>query len=72
MVEVLAERVHQLIGKSGGYRVDVGGLEGVSEWPNSPSTASSLAAAIGAASWGSGATAQRQLSRRYRSDGFLL
>jgi hypothetical protein len=66
-VEEIAERVHELVSRGEGYRVDVSGIVPSRDWPEGP-PASSLTAAIGGASWGSGATAQRQLSRRYRGD----
>jgi hypothetical protein len=63
--ELVAERIHELV-RGEGYRVDVSGLGADRPWPTGP-TASSLAAVIAGASW-SGATAQRQLSRRHRAN----
>lgn len=69
-MEELAERVHELVCRGEGYLVDVSGITPDRDWPEGP-TASSLTAAIAGASWSSGATAQRQLARRYRSDTFI-
>jgi hypothetical protein len=69
---MLAERVHKLVRAEVGYRVDTSGLLAGDRWPIRAPTASSLAAAVAGASWGSGATAQRQLSRDHRSDIFKL
>jgi hypothetical protein len=70
-VELLAPRVHVLVCVGLGYRVDVRGVVADREWPKRPRIASALAAAVTGASW-SGATGQRQLSRRHRSDIFIL
>src|SRR5262245_46800845 len=69
-VDVLAERVHEVV-RGAGYLVDVSGVRANRSWPTGP-TASSVAAAISGASWGSGATAQRQLGRDDRGDTFIL
>jgi hypothetical protein len=70
-VDVVADRVHELVKRSA-YDVDTTGIRTDRAWPSGP-TASSLAAAVAGASWGSGATAQRQLSREHRSDlSFIL
>jgi hypothetical protein len=70
-IELLAERVHRLVCEREGYVVDVAGIPGDREWPMGL-TASAIAAGIAGASWGGGATAQRQLARRYRADTFDL
>jgi hypothetical protein len=70
-VDLLAERVHELVGRSDGYLVDVRGVEADRLWPED-STASAVAAVLAGASWGSGATAQRQLARRYRGDTLIF
>jgi hypothetical protein len=64
-VEALAERVHELV-RGEGYRVNVSGLVADRPWPKD-ALASSVAAVVANASWGSGPTAQRQLSRRHRA-----
>jgi hypothetical protein len=71
-IDLLAERVHELARAEAGYRVDASGVLAGGSWPARAATASSLAAAVYGASWGSGATAQRQLSRDHRSDVFKL
>jgi hypothetical protein len=69
--ELVAERVHELVcvraRGSESYLVNVTRMDADRPWPTGP-TASSLAAFMTGASWGSGATAQRQLSRRYRAN----
>jgi len=69
-VDEVAERVHELVCRGEGYLVDVSGIVPNRDWPAGPA-GSSLTAAIIGASWGSGATSQRQLARHYRGDTFV-
>jgi hypothetical protein len=67
---LLAERIHELVKRGEGYGVDLVGVMTRSAWPTGPA-ASTCAAVITGASW-NGATANRQLWRRYRPNGAVF